>query len=305
MWKHVIAFSVIVVWCSNAIAQAPSSAPRLPDPDPTIQRWIQSLIAPTTPNDFVDAMRQAWAAKLNGKLREDVWLTQGLFYLSQEKGEMAFIKVRVFTDVSRSPLGIWPRLEIVAPYMDHPDDRVATLATYMINEAGVLTPSKRDDIGLFGHREFTAITPYLLSVKVPSWRLVREMYSADPVAAVNTASAVYLKRDEFRVNERSRNELTVLMLSLDLVPEAEKEPLGARILTKLREMADHPHWSVRAYALLMIKQGLDASVARVDCRWARELPIPQRLVADPNPFVSEMAKAILLEIEQTEHITPR
>lgn len=263
---------------------------RLPDPDPQIQKWLTTLGEPPGPNrggnraeefkQWLAPIAEAVAAREQRTLTEEAWYTQVLVYLSSKRGEDAWVKTIQLMMYSRmiSGLQYTGAIKVIIPYMDSPDPWVARIAHEMIAYSTAFS----------GQPVHVAMESYLRGTRPgdPSWKMVLFLYGGDPDGVLDTIASVYLDRPTQQQLERTRKELTILIYSADLAAVDQKAEWSNKIVAKLEELAAHPHWVARTYALAKIMRTPTLVInpaARV---------IPARLTQDPNPAVAELAGAL-------------
>lgn len=175
----------------------PTSQPRtpvLPPPDPVVQQWLGELLL--APDPCKVQTPRIVEAKLARKLTDEQFLTQCLIFLSEVDGPERLGMEDCLRDICARYLAFgglrW--IKVLAPFLEHPDPAIATVAGELIRSSGVLQPD-RSGADMLWIWEFSSIEGYLtdLGDREPAWRLVQAMYVVDPDAALRTTMRVYLK----------------------------------------------------------------------------------------------------------------
>lgn len=302
--------AVVTLWliagaggCST-LRSPHAPAPQLPPPDSRVQRWLETITPSTPPNvlktadDEVAALRrltdsaaQIRQARKDGTLSDKTWLLQVLRFVSRLDGGMyAWGVMLEWTRFSVVELQIdaLAAVQILSPYMDSADQRVSRTASGMIDAA--LEYDSKDPDKARGNDRFTVFENYLRSRSQSdiSWKMVEVIYQTDPDRAAQVIGARYLDSASQGKFADEREALRGLIRDYDAADADARTGNAAAIEKQLTALAGHPHWCVRAYALVVLTQARRDAPHR-GSHWAKDSAVPTLLLNDANSFVRERA----------------
>lgn len=273
----------------------------LPAPDPQIQKWMTELAGlgrAKSESQIVAVAVQAREALYQKAFTKLHWVRQIIVFLIEIKAEgeegwgreLTLLHYsKQYLQIDAADFGL-----ALAPLLNSKNPRVAYIAGDMLDYCGIRDPDLDRSTDVYNVPEFRAMGSYLDRCKPgdPSWIIIQRLYLEDPNAALNSANSYYFSRDRntWRQLRRSIREMMVLLLSHELASVEDTSQWDKKITSKLAELAGHPHWSVRVYALSIIQRGL-RPFGKSNA-WAADSDIPATLANDPNSLVSQWANSL-------------